>query len=156
MDNEKQVVITRVLNAPRERVWQAWTDPIQLAAWWGSRGVTIPVCEIDVREGGALRIVILAGPELGDMAGERWPMEGTYRRVVEHELLDFTSNAVTENGSMVLKGETTVTFQDDDGKTTLTVKAGAQGMLPEAPQMLAGMEMGWNQQLDKLTALLAN
>ncbi|HYT14944.1 MAG TPA: SRPBCC domain-containing protein, partial [Burkholderiales bacterium] len=58
--NERTVVITRVFDAPRELVWRAWTDPRHMAQWWGPQGFTNPVCEMDVRPGGALRIVMRA------------------------------------------------------------------------------------------------
>ena len=53
---EREVTITRIFHAPRAVVFRAWTDPVQLAQWWAPKGFTNPVCEIDVRIGGALRI----------------------------------------------------------------------------------------------------
>ena len=56
---------TRVLKAPREKVWAAWTDPARMAAWWGPKGFTNPVCELDVRPGGRIWIVMRA-PDRSD------------------------------------------------------------------------------------------
>jgi uncharacterized protein YndB with AHSA1/START domain len=55
---EASIVITRIFDAPRELVWKAWTDPKHMAQWWGPQGFTNPVCELDVRVGGAWRIVM--------------------------------------------------------------------------------------------------
>lgn len=149
---QKELTITRILNAPREKVWKAWTDPEELAKWWGPNGVTNPECSIDARVGGTIRVVMLAGPELGELAGQRWPMEGTFIEVTEPERLVFKSNAVTEDGRVLIEGVTTVTLTEEEGKTRLTLHATAAGVAPEAPQMLAGMEAGWTQSIDKLAA----
>ena len=155
MDNEKEITIERVFNAPREKVWKAWTDPVELAKWWGPNGVTNPVCEVDARVGGAMHIVMLAGAELGSLAGQRWPTKGVIRELVAPERLVFSNNAVAEDGTILLEGETTVLLEDiGDGKTKLTLKARAKGAAPQAPQMLAGMEMGWTQSIQKLDALV--
>jgi uncharacterized protein YndB with AHSA1/START domain len=53
---EREITITRVFNAPRALVFKAWTDAHELAQWWGPKGFTNPVCELDVRVGGAIRI----------------------------------------------------------------------------------------------------
>lgn len=53
---EREVTITRVFDAPRATVFRAWTDADRLAQWWGPKGFTNPVCEIDARVGGAIRI----------------------------------------------------------------------------------------------------
>ncbi|HXP75753.1 MAG TPA: SRPBCC domain-containing protein, partial [Stellaceae bacterium] len=58
--NERTVVITRVFDAPRTLVFKAWTDAAHLARWWGPKGFTNPVCEVDARPGGGLRIVMRA------------------------------------------------------------------------------------------------
>ena len=89
---EKELVLTRVFNAPRERVWKAWTDPNQVAQWWGPAGFTNPRCEVDVRPGGVLRID-MRGPD-----GTVYPMSGVYREVVSPERLVFTGSALDEKG----------------------------------------------------------
>lgn len=151
---KREITLTRTLNAPRERVWQAWTDPTELAQWWGPNGVTIPVSEIDLRVGGSLRIVMLAGEEMGPMAGQRWPMEGVFKEIVEPEKLVFSNNALDEMGTILLSGETIVTFEEDGENTKLTVITSAEGDGPGTDMMLAGMEPGWNQQLDKLSGMM--
>ena len=73
LPNERKVLITRVLDAPRSLVFTLWTDPQHMAQWWGPHGFTNPICEMDVRVGGGLRIVMRA-PD-----GVDYPMTGTFR-----------------------------------------------------------------------------
>src|SRR5262245_15633425 len=123
------VTILRVFDAPRALVWEAWTDPKMMAQCFGPRGFTNPVCELDVRVGGSLRIV-MRGP-----GGQDYPMKAEFREVVAPERLVFTNIATDNNGNHLLEGETTVTFAEKDGQTTLTVTS--YGLVPIAPQMLA-------------------
>lgn len=151
---KKEIKMVRILNASRERVWQAWTNPKELAQWWGPSGVTIPRSEIDLRVGGGIYIVMLAGKELGPLAGQRWPMTGVFKEIVEFEKLAFSNNAVDDAGDILLSGETVVTFEEEGGKTKLTVLTRAEGDKPGTEMMLQGMEPGWNQQLDKLSGMM--
>ena len=145
----KELTITRLINASRQRVWKAWTDPKQVAQWWGPRGFTNPVCEIEARVGG--RILI-------HMSGFNMiaPMAGTFTEVVEPERLVFTNNAYTDASlsKVLIEAITTVTFKDEGGKTRLTVHNAVLKAAPEATQALAGMEPGFNQQTDKLEEFL--
>ena len=145
---EGTVSILRVFDAPRALVWKAWTDPKMMAQWFGPRGFTNPVCELDVRVGGSLRIV-MRGPD-----GRDYPMKGEFREVVAPERLVFSNIASDNDGNHLLERETTVTFTEKDGKTALRVTAYAVGLVPIAPQMLAGMEAGWTQSIDKLDTLV--
>jgi uncharacterized protein YndB with AHSA1/START domain len=146
---ERQVVITRIFDAPRELVFKVWTEPRHVAQWWGPKGFTNPVVEMDVRPGGALRIVMRA-PD-----GIEHPMKGVFREVVVPERLVFTNLAVDAHGSVLLDGLTIVTFAAQDQKTKLTVQTSALGLAAAAAQMLAGMEEGWTQSIDRLEAWLA-
>ena len=147
--NDRDLLITRVFDAPRELVFKAWTDPEQMAQWWGPRGFTNPVCEMDVRPRGALRIVMRA-PD-----GVEHPMTGVFHEVVEPERLSFTMVAQDQSGTPVLEGLANAAFAEDGGKTTLTVHAGAVGLVPQAAAMLDGMGEGWSQSLERLAELLA-
>jgi uncharacterized protein YndB with AHSA1/START domain len=141
---EREIVLTRVFDAPRALVYQAWTDPIHLAEWWGPKKFTNPVCELDLKAGGALRIV-MRGPQ-----GTEYPMSGVFREIVPLERLVFTWVAEDVKGKPLAKGLTTVTFEDSGRKTQLTLQTSGVGLAPIAGQMLEGMKAGWSQSLDKL------
>ena len=150
--NVKELTLTRVLNAPRELVFKAWTDPEMLADWWGPRGFTAPVCEIDLRPGGALRICMHA-PQLG--FPNHW-MDGIINEVIAPEHLVFISYAFRdESGNAPLEILNTITFERQGEKTKLTVHAVVTRATAEMAPALAGMDLGWNQSLDKLTEQLA-
>jgi uncharacterized protein YndB with AHSA1/START domain len=140
--------LTRVFNAPRALVWQAWTDPKMMAQWFGPRHFTSSVPELDAKAGGKLRIV-MHGPD-----GNDYPCAGAFIEVVKPERLVFTNNAVDGDGTVMLEGKTTVTFSEQGGKTTMTLKTHAVGRVAAAKQMLAGMETGWTQSIDKLEELV--
>jgi uncharacterized protein YndB with AHSA1/START domain len=144
---QASVTLTRIFDAPRTLVWKAWTDPKMMAQWFGPRGFTSTVGELDVRVGGSLRIV-MHGPD-----GNEYPVKGEFREVVPPERLVFTNIAIDKDGKHLLEGETIVVFRESEGKTTLTLQTHAIGLVPIAPQMLAGMEAGWNQSIDKLAEL---
>lgn len=149
-EESKTLTIERTFDAPIQRVWQAWTDPKQIQQWWGPSGVTIPTCEWDPQPGGKLHIVMLAGEQLGELAGQRWPMQGIFKQVDDLKRLEFTNQAVDNDGNILIDGLTTVVFEGNDGKTKVTITAVAKPVAPVAEQMIAGMEQGWNQQTDKL------
>ena len=75
----QELITTRIFDAPREVVFRAWTDPERLKRWWGPKGFTNPVCEVDVRTGGAIRIDMRA-PD-----GAVYPMTGAFVEIVEPE-----------------------------------------------------------------------
>lgn len=153
---EKYITLEKVINAPVEKVWHAWVDEKELAKWWAPLGFTNPVCTVDARVGGELYIVMQAGPDMGPMSNMKAPMKGTFTEIVPNEKLVFTNVALGPNDEHLLEGVTTVTFADvGDGKTKLTVHTGAKGDAPGVDQMLAGMPIGWDQQLEKLVGMFS-
>jgi uncharacterized protein YndB with AHSA1/START domain len=147
---ERELTITRIFDAPRELVFRAWTDPKHLAQWWGPKYFTNTVCEADVRPGGALYI------EMTDPDGVAHPTKGTFREIVPPERLVFTTTAFEdEAGNPQLEGLNTVTFEDYQGKTRLTLYVKILKATPEVAWALAGMNEGWSQSLDKLAEELA-
>ena len=140
----REVTITRIIDAPRALVFKMWTDPKHMAQWWGPRGFTNPVCELDARPGGALRIVMRAP------YGVDYPMVGTFREIVAPQRLVFTAVAQDNDGNPLLETLTTVTFAEHGDKTRLTVQASAVGLVAHATTMLDGMEAGWTQTVDRL------
>jgi uncharacterized protein YndB with AHSA1/START domain len=148
-NEERELVLTRVFDAPRELVFKAWTDPKQVAQWWGPRGFTNPVCDLDVRPGGAIRIH-MRGPE-----GTVYPMTGVYQEVVEPERLVFTSAALDADGNPMFEVLTTVTFAEQGGKTKQIMRARVINTTAQAAPYIAGMEQGWTQSLERLAESLA-
>jgi uncharacterized protein YndB with AHSA1/START domain len=145
----RELVITRIFDAPRSLVFKMWTDSEHMAQWWGPRGFTNPVCDMDVRPGGAIRIV-MRGP-----GGTDYPMTGVFHEVVAPERLIFTTALDDADGNRVLEAHNTVTFAEHGGKTTLTVRARIIKATAAAAPMLAGMEAGWGQSLERLAAHVA-
>jgi uncharacterized protein YndB with AHSA1/START domain len=135
---------TRVLDAPRELVWKAWTEPEQLAQWWGPKGMSTPIetIELDLRPGGAFRLTMVS-----DASGAEFPTEMEFREVVEPDRLVFGWEAQRGIGA----GEVTVTFRDLGGRTEMTTHfVGYQtDEIERASRAL------WQTQLDKLRAHLA-
>jgi len=146
---EREITITRVFNAPRALVFKAWTDASELAQWWGPKGFTNPVCELDVRVGGAIRIH-MRSPD-----GSVYPMKGEFCEIVPPERLVFTNIAVDAADKPIIEGLTTVTFIERGGKTTMTLQTRGRAVVDYAVGYLQGMEMGWSGSIDKLEILLA-
>ena len=139
-----EVVIERTLDAPRDVVFKAWTDPQHLKHWWGPTGFTNPRCEVDLRPGGAIRIDMRA-PD-----GVIYPMTGAFEEIVENERLVFTSAALDNEGNPLFQNLNTITFAAHGRQTKLTVRAKVVMATAGAPRYLVGMEEGWSLSLDRL------
>jgi len=162
--SDRDFVIERTFDAPRELVFRAWTDPKLMAQWWGPRGYTNPVCELDARAGGAWRIVML-GPD-----GEKHPAKGVYREVsppakivmtVDHsDLSDQWHDMVNPRRDKTkpkskVEGLTTVTFDEMAGKTKLTIRMRFESAEVRESLLKIGMNEGWSQSLERLREVLA-
>lgn len=143
-----EVSFVRVFDAPRQLVFKMWTDQEKMARWWGPKGFTNPLCKLDVRPGGAIRID-MRGPD-----GSVHPMKGVFTKISTPELIEFTATAFEdENGVPLVEVRHMVSFDEKDGLTTLTVRSTAiKTGRPKLLTPLAGMEAGWSQSLDKLSA----
>ncbi len=151
-------VITRLLNAPVPLVFKVWTDPRHLSQWWGPKPFTTPLCEIDLRVGGAYRIV-MRSPE-----GIDYPLKGFYREIVEPERLVMTmdlSDHPEEWYDQVLPNRPrgvkpalealqTVTFEAIAGRTKLTIRTRFDSVAIRNAMVKLGMNEGWSQSLDRL------
>jgi uncharacterized protein YndB with AHSA1/START domain len=141
-----ELTITRVLDAPREVVFAAWTDAKQAAQWWGPEGFTTISCEMDVRVGGTYR-ACMRSPE-----GTRHCRRGVYREVVRPERLAFTFAWEDAAGNPGHETILTVTFADTGGgKTRLTLH---QAMFETASARDAH-HTGWASCLERFAAYLA-
>ena len=145
----RELTITRVLDAPRDLVFQAWLDPKRIAQWWGPKGFTNVVREWDARPGGAIDLDMIA-PD-----GGGHPMGGAFREVTPPSRLVFTSTAFEDaNGEPGLENLNTVTFSEEGNKTVMTLHVVVLRANERAAEGLAGMEQGWNQTLDRLGDLV--
>lgn len=142
----RELKITRVFNAPRELVFKAWTERERVRQWWGPKGFTCPVCEIDVRPGGAIKID-MQGPD-----GTIYPMGGEYKEIVPPERLVFTSWAPNQRGARMFEMLNTLTFTDLGGKTELKVDVRAVMVTGDAAYPLQGMTQGWTEMIERLKA----
>lgn len=111
---ERRLTITRVFDAPREVVFQAWTDPDHMARWMGPAGFTATSVTIDAREGGRLRTCIR-----NEADGAEYWSQGTYREVTPPERLVFTF-AWEEDGVLGDEMLVTITLDEEDGRTRMT------------------------------------
>lgn len=112
---DREIIHTRLIDAPRELVWEAWTDPQQLAAWWGPSGFTNEIEAMDVRPGGVLRLVMV-GPD-----GVRYPNEIRYHEVERPARLRWTH--ASGPGEDPNSFETEVTFEELGARTRVTLRA---------------------------------
>jgi uncharacterized protein YndB with AHSA1/START domain len=143
-----ELTITRVINAPRELVFKAWTDVQMLAAWWGPTGFTSPVCEIDVKPGGRIYIE-MKGPD-----GTLYPMDGEFHEIVAPGKLVFTSAALDKNNKRLFEVRNTVTLTEENGKTKLSLHVKVSNIRSEGEHFLKGMNEGWSQSIERLVNLV--
>lgn len=149
--NNRHLVITRIFDAPREEVFKAWIDPIQMAKWWGPKAFTNPVCELDARAGGKIHIDMQAPDSHIN------PMVGKFHEIDEPNRLVFTTTAFKdENGEPQIENLNTITFEDFEGKTKLTLDVKVLKVSPAIEPALSGMETDWKQSFDKLAYIICN
>lgn len=153
---DQELVIIRVFDAPRNLVWKAWTEPEHVMEWWGPKGFTAPIVKTDFRVGGK-SLLCMRSPE-----GEDYWSTGVYREIVEPEKIVTTDSFSDAQGNVVsashygMSGEwplellVTVTFEEDDGKTKLTLRH--EGFPDRENRDLA--KAGWSESLDKLAEYL--
>ncbi len=143
---DREIVMTRVFDAPRHLVFEAFTKPELLKRWFGPRGWSLVVCEVDLRVGGGFRFV-LRGPDGTDMG-----MRGFYREIVPAE------RSVHVESFDNYPGESTVTavLVEQAGKTTLTATVLYPSQEIRDAVIKSGMEHGAAESYDKLAELLAS
>jgi uncharacterized protein YndB with AHSA1/START domain len=112
---EREIVLCRVIAAPRERVFAAWTDPKQVVQWFAPAGFKIETLEIDIREGGRWRFVYV-GPD-----GTRYDNRKVYTRIDPPKLIEIEHGSDKDNDPARFR--VIVTFDEQsDGKTVLTMR----------------------------------
>lgn len=148
MEGLLEMSLTRRVAAPPEVVFRAWTDAKHLKEWWGPKGFTNPVCEVDARVGGAMRIHMRA-PD-----GVVYPMTGRFVEIDRPHRLVFATAALDGEGRAMFEVLNTVAFTEVDGGTEISLVARVASTTPAAPRYLAGMSQGWSQSLDRLAVLV--
>lgn len=139
--SKRELVIKRTFDAPRDLVWKAWTDVKLAKQWWGPKGFTAPLVELDNREGGPWR-ALMKSPD-----GKDYWQHGVTREIVPPERLSFTFIWDEHPDHEML---VTVTFVERGGKTEMTFRQGEFTSVEDRD----GHAGGWNESFDRLVAYL--
>ena len=147
--SDRELLLTRVIDASRERVSRVWTT--RLPEWWGPHGMTIPVCEMDLRPGGSFRTVMRA-PD-----GTEYPTQGVFLEVVPNERIVFTDafGAGWEPAPDILFTAITTFEALPGGKTKYTARALHWTVTNREKHEQMGFHQGWGESLDRLVAVAA-
>jgi len=150
MSADRELVLTRLINAPREKVYRCWTEPELMKQWFAPLPYTTPHVEVDVRPGGA-NVIIMCGPDGNDL-----PNRGIYLEVVPNERLVFT-DAYVKAWEPSDKPFMTVilTFEDESGKTRYTARVRHWTVADKEAHEKMGFHQGWGICTDQLEALVA-
>jgi uncharacterized protein YndB with AHSA1/START domain len=138
---DRQIVVTRLFDAPRAVVFEAWTRPEHVAHWWDPSGAPLAVCEIDLRPNGAFRWVNRA-PD----GGEGYSFGGIYREIVPPEKLVFT-DALLQSGA-------TLVFTEEGKQTRLTMTIQCASSKDREAMLQMRVDAGTAQTLENLAAYL--
>jgi uncharacterized protein YndB with AHSA1/START domain len=148
--SDRELVLTRLIDAPRADVWRCWTEPELMKQWYSPAPWTTPRVEVDVRPGGKSFVV------MADENGNEYPNPGTYLEVVEGRKLVFT-DAYTgdwQPGDGKPFATFILTFEDEDGKTRYTARALHWTLEDKQQHEKMGFHDGWGQCADQLEALV--
>jgi len=152
-DKEREVLITRLLDTPRELVFRMWTEREHVRHWWQPKGFASVVCEeMDVRPGGRLRFRM----RLAD--GKEFLSKSVYREIVRPERIVYDEDC-DENGTPFHRARMTITFAAHGDQTLVTTHARFDWIPDRDPRftpefMRQGLEQGWNDNLDLLVQYL--
>jgi uncharacterized protein YndB with AHSA1/START domain len=137
---DPELVIMRVFNAPRDLVWQAWTDPKQAVQWWGPKEYPAAHLEMDLRPGGVWRGLLRSPSDGGELSHK-----GVFREVTPPERLVFTFSW-DEEGERGLETLITITFADQGDKTLMTFR-----QIPfQSAEERDGHRYGWGSAFERL------
>ncbi len=143
--SDREIVMTRVFDAPRELVFEAHSSCEHLSHWWGPRRYEVVSCEVDFRPGGAWRFVH-RGPD-----GEEYGFHGEYREIVPPERIVWTFEFEGMPGNISVE---TLTLEEHDGKTTLTSRAVYDNVEARDAMLQSGMEEGAAETYERLDEYL--
>lgn len=143
--SDREIVMTRELDAPRDLVFEAHTSCEHMSRWWGPRKYEVIGCEIDFREGGKWRIV-LRGPD-----GQEHAFRGEYRKIVRPERITWTFEYEGAPGNV---GPETLTLEEHDGKTILTTTSLFDTVEQRDGMLQSGMTEGATETYERLAEYL--
>lgn len=147
---DRELVLTRLIDAPREKLYRAWTEPALLKQWFAPLPYTTPVAELDVRPGGA-NLIVMRGPDGQDM-----PNRGVYLEVAPNERLVVTDAFTTAWEPSAKPFMTLIlTFENEGGKTRYTARARHWTVEDRDAHEKMGFHQGWGICTDQLAALAA-
>lgn len=152
--SDRELVITRIFNAPRELVFKAWTEAKHIEQWMGPKGFTTRVTENDLRPGGQWCYVMI-GPD-----GTEYPSQGVFREIVPPERI-VTTDEFGEGIEQVMDADlpqgmvVTVLFEELDSKTKVTIQIVHESADDRRKHEEMGVVAGWNSALDCLDEYLA-
>jgi uncharacterized protein YndB with AHSA1/START domain len=145
LPTDERILITREFDAPRHLVYRAWTEPELIERWWGGERGEVTSAEIDLRVGGAWRCVMV----LDD--GSELAFRGEYRKVVPNERIVSTEVYEGAAGAQALN---TVTFEEREGRTTLTVLVEHASKEARDAHLASGMETGMQEGMNLLEGVV--
>jgi uncharacterized protein YndB with AHSA1/START domain len=145
LPSDRQIMLTREFEAPRELVFLAMSKPEHLAHWWGQAGSSLAVCELDFRPGGLWRFVER------DTAGSEWGFRGEIREIVPPEKIVQTFEFDGVPGHVSVE---TLRLEDLGGRTRLTVTSEFDSVEDRDGMLQSGMEKGAGESYDRLAAYL--
>ena len=167
-DQQNQIVIEKIFNAPREKVWEAWTNPEMIQKWWGPEGFTAPSIKIDLKVGG-IYTYAMKGPK-----GSQWDRvmysSGIFKEIVPTEKIVVTDYFSDEHGNKIAPSQegqaadfptemtATILFEEaEGGKTKLSIIYPKPENEKQFEAILkSGMKEGWSSSLDKLAEAISS
>lgn len=143
------ILLERTFVASPDVVWRAWTDAGEAARWWAPRHFSVVRCAIAPIPGAAVELVLREGD------GAEYASAGVVRSVEPRRRIVFDVSPVDPSGRPYFEVVVDAVLEPDGGGTALRVRITAEGADADASPMLAGLEPGWSQQLDRLEELLS-
>ena len=146
-ESQREVTITRVYDAPARLLFEAYSKPEHIMNWFGPKGWPVTLCEMDFRVGGSFRFA-MTGPS----GRQNTPFGGEYREIVPNKKIVYDNGFETKGAGRML---VTVTFNEKDNKTTLTIHTLFESIAMRNSHVSRGFAQGTNSGLDQLGELVA-
>ncbi len=163
--NKQELLITRVFDAPREKVWRAWTEPEKIMKWWGPENFTSPVAKVNFKVGGEY-LYCMRGKASPDQPVTDFWSGGKYLEIIPYEKIVCTDRFSNENGDLIdpvlfgvpeefpKENIMTVNFYKLGNKTRLTILYETDSEAELEAMINTKMKEGWEASLEKLAQSL--